>query len=87
MEELAVEDLVDGFMEAEMMIKIIRMRQEVLVRTKGEIIPTISMIKIIEIREEKEEGKDLEEEASMGSFFTIEKKGIENLSFPSAKEG
>ena len=30
---------------------------------------------------------DLEEEASVGNVFTMEKKGIENLSVPSAKEG
>lgn len=49
-------------------------------------IPIISMIKIIEIREEEAEEKDLEEEASIGIFFSKEKKGIKNLSVPSAKE-
>ena len=42
-----------------------------------------SMIRIIEIREEEVEHKDLEEEASMGNFFIMEKKGIEHLNVPS----
>lgn len=51
--------------------------------------PIISMIIIIEIKEkeEEEEGKDLEEEVSMENVFTVEKKGIENLSVPNVKEG
>ena len=64
-EEVAVEDLEDNLMEAEMMTKITRMRLEVVARTRGEITQIISMIKIIGIREEEEEGKELEEEASM----------------------
>ena len=47
----------------------------------------ISMIKTIEIREEEVENKDLEEEASVGNIFTTEKKGIDNLDVPCAKEG
>ena len=69
------------------MISRIRMRLEVVVRIRGEKIPIISMIKTIEIREEEVEKKDLEEEAFMGNVFTVEKKGIENLNVPSAKEG
>ena len=42
------------------------------------------MIKIIEIREEEEEGKELEEEASVEIISTATKKGIELLS---AKRG
>ena len=57
-----MEDLVDGLMEAEMMIKITRMRLEVVARTRREITQIIFMIKLIEIREEEEEGKDLGEE-------------------------
>ena len=45
------------------------------------------MIRTIEIREKEAEEKDLEEEASMGKFFTVEKKGIKHLNFPSTKEG
>ena len=44
------------------------------------------MIKIIEIKEEEVEDKDLEEEAFVGNVFTA-KKGIQNLNVPSAKEG
>ena len=45
------------------------------------------MIRKIKIREEEDEDKDLKEEASMGNVFTMEKKGIEHLNVPSAKEG
>ena len=45
------------------------------------------MIKIIEIREEEEEGKELEEEASGEIFSTAMKKGIKHLNVLSAKEG
>ena len=45
------------------------------------------MIKIIEIREEEEEGKELEQEASMEIVFTAMKKGIKHLNVLSAKEG
>ena len=62
-EEVVVEDLVDGLMEAKMMIKRTRMRLEVVAKTRGKITQIISVIKIIEIREEEEEGKELEEEA------------------------
>ena len=74
-------------MEAKMIIRRTRMRLEVALRTRGEIISLIFMIKIIEIREEEVEDKDLKEEASMGNVFTAEKKGIEHLNVPSAKEG
>ena len=63
------------------------MRLEVVVRTRGETISIISMIRTMEIREEEEEDKDLEEEASMGNVSTMKKKGIEHLNVPSAKEG
>ena len=45
------------------------------------------MIKTIEIREEEAEDKDLEEEAFVGNVFIAEKKGIECLNIPNAKEG
>ena len=45
------------------------------------------MIRTKEIWEEEVEDKDLEEETSVGNFFTTKKKGIENLNVPSAKEG
>ena len=70
-----------------MMIKRKRMRLEVVLKTRGETISIISMIRTIEIREEEIEDKDLKEETSMGNVFTMEKKGIENLNVPSAKEG
>ena len=44
-EEVTVEDLVDGLMEAEMMIRITRMRMEIIVRTRGKTIQIIPMIK------------------------------------------
>ena len=44
------------------------------------------MIKIIEIREEEEKGKELEEEAFMEIVSTAMKKGIEHLNILSAKE-
>ena len=70
-----------------MMIRRTRMRLEGVVKTIGETIPIISMIRTIEIREEEVEDKDLEEATSVGNVFTIDKKGIENLNFPSTKEG
>ena len=82
-----MEDLVDDHTMVIMMIKIIRMRLEVEARTRGETISIISIIRIIEIREEEVEDKDLEEVASVGNVFTIEKKGIEHFNVPSAKEG
>ena len=45
------------------------------------------MIRIIEIREEEEEDKDLEEEASMEKNFSITKKGIDHLNVLNAKKG
>ena len=44
------------------------------------------MTTIIEIKEEEEEGKDLEEEVFMENYSTLEKKGIYHLNFPSAKD-
>ena len=82
-----MEDLADSLMEAEMMIKRKRMRLEVVARTRGEITRIISMIRIIEIKEEEEEGKELEEEASMKIVSTTMKKGIKHLNVLSAKEG
>ena len=70
-----------------MMIKRTRMRLEVVVRTRGEIIPIVSMIRTIEIIEEEVEDKDLDEDDSTGNFFTTKKKGIEHLNVPSTKEG
>ena len=63
-----------------------RMRSGVAIRTRGEIIPIIFMIKIIEIREKEVEDKYLEEEAFVENSFTEKKKGIEHLNIPSAKE-
>ena len=51
-----------------MIIKRTRMRLEVVARTRGEITQIISMIRIIKIREEEEEGKEMEEEASRKLF-------------------
>ena len=76
-----MEDLVDNIMEEKMMIKKTRMRLEVVAKTKGEITQIISMIKIIEIREEEEE------EASVEIVSTTMKKGTEHLNFLTAKEG
>ena len=82
------EDLGDGLMEAEMMIKRTRMRLEVVARTRGEIAQIIFMIRIIEIREEEEEeeGKELEEEASMETISTTMKKGIKHFNVLNTKE-
>ena len=82
-----MEDLEDDLMEAEMMNKRIRMRLEVVARTRGEITQIVSMIRIIEIKEEEEEGKELEEEASVEIVSIAMKKGIEHLNVLSAKEG
>ena len=82
-----MEDLVDNLMEAEMMIKRTRMWLEVVARTRGKISPISSIIRTIEIREEEEEGKELEEEASVEIISTATKKGIEHLNVLSAKEG
>ena len=70
-----------------MMTRRTRMRLEVEARTRGEITQIVSMIRIIEIREEEEEGKELEEEASVEIVSTAMKKGIEHLNVLSAKEG
>ena len=82
-----MEDLADDLMEVVMMIKRTRMWLEVVIKTKGEKILIVSMIRTIEIREEEAEDKDLEEEAFVGNIFTMEKKGIGNLNVPSTKEG
>ena len=42
--------------------------------------------KIKEIREEEEQGKDLEDEVPIENVFTMKKKGIKHLSIPNAKE-
>ena len=77
----------DDLMVVIMMIKRIRMRIQVAIRTRGEIISIISMIITIEIREEETEDKDLQDEASVVNVFTMKKKGIENLNVPNAKKG
>ena len=69
-----------------MMTRRTRMRLEVVVKTKREIIPIIYMIITIEIREEEAGDKDLGEEAFVGNVFTEEKKDIENLNVHNAKE-
>ena len=43
-EEVTMEDLADDLMEVVMMIRRTRVRLEVAVRTRGEIIPIISMM-------------------------------------------
>ena len=82
-----MEDLADNLMDVKMMIRRTRMRLEVVARTRGEITQIISMIKTIEIREEEEEGKELEEEASVEIISTTMKKGIKHLNVRNAKEG
>ena len=80
-EEVEVEDLVDSLMEVKMMIRKTRMKLVVVaVRTREEIIPITTI-------EEEEEGKDLEEEASVENVSIVEKKGIGHMSARSAKEG
>ena len=69
-----------------MMIIRTRMRSRAVVTTRGEIIPIIFVIKIIEIIEKEVEDKYLEEEASMENAFTKKKKGIEHLNISNAKE-
>ena len=86
-EEIVVEDQVDDHMVVVMMIKRTRMRLEVAVRTRGETISIVTMIRTIDIREEEVEDKDLEDEASVGNVFTAENKSIENSNVPSTKEG
>ena len=44
MEEIVVEDLADGLMEAEMMIRRTRIRLEVVPKTRGEITQIVFMI-------------------------------------------
>lgn len=44
------------------------------------------MIKTIEIRQEEEERKDMEEEVFVVNLFTAKKKGINHLNVPNAKE-
>ena len=70
-----------------MMIRRTSMRLEVVVRTRGETIRIIPMIRTIEIREEEEEGKELEEEAFVENISIVMKKGINHLNFLSSKEG
>ena len=82
-----MEDLEDDLMEAKMITRRTRMRLEVVAKTRGEINQIISIIRTIEIREEEEEGKELEEEASVEIVSTAMKKGIEHLNVLSAKEG
>ena len=82
-EEVMVESLEDGLMEAKMMIKRQRMRLVVAVKTRGEIIPII----IKEIKEEEEEVKEIEEEVSMVNVSTTMKKDINHLNILNAKEG
>ena len=81
-----MDDLVDSLVEAKMMIRRTRMRLEVVVKTRGETIQIILMIRRIEIREEEEEDKELEEEASVEIVSTTMKKGIEHLNVLSTKE-
>ena len=82
-----MENLADDLMEVKIMIRGTRMRLEVVTRMRVEITQIISIIKTIEIRDEEEEGKELEEEAFMEIVSTATKKGIEHLNVLSAKEG
>ena len=86
MEEVVLEDLADDLMEVEMMIRRTRMRIEVVAKTRGEITQIVSIIRTIEIREEEEEGKELEEETSIENV-SIAMKDIDYLNILSAKEG
>ena len=70
-----------------MMTRRTRMRLEVVARTRGEITQIVSMIRIIEIKEEEQEGKELGEEASVEIVFIAMKKGIKHLNVLNAKEG
>ena len=79
-----MEDLADNLMEEKMMTRRTRMRLEVAIRTRGEIIQIVPMIKTIE---EEEEGKELEEEASVEIVSTTMKKDIEHLNILSVVEG
>ena len=54
----------------------------VAIKTKGEIIS----IRTIEIKEEEEEGKELEEEAIVETISTAMKKGIGHLNVLSGKK-
>ena len=45
------------------------------------------MIKTIEIKEEEEEDKELEEKTSVENVFILEKWGTKHFNVPSAKEG
>ena len=81
-----MKDLVNGLIEATMMIKRKRMRLEVVARTRGEITQIISMSRTIE-EEEEEEGKELEEEAFVENVSTTVKKGIAHLNVLNTKEG
>ena len=51
-----------------------KMKMWVLAGTRGMRVSTAPMIKTLEIKEEEVEDKDLEEEASVENFFTMEKK-------------
>ena len=62
---------------------ITRIVEEVVV----EITQIVSMIRIIEIREEEGKGNELEEEALVEIVSTVMKKGIEHLNVYSTKEG
>ena len=77
-----MENLVDGLMEVEMMIRRKRMRLEVVARTRGEVAQIISMIRIIEIKEEEEEGNEMEEEASMENVSTANEERHQSFECP-----
>ena len=82
-----MEDLEDDLIEAKMMIRRTRMRLEVAIRTRGEKIQIIFMMRTIEIREEEEEGKELEEEASMENVSIATRKGVNHLNILRTKKG
>ena len=86
MEGVMVEYLENSLVEAKMMITRTRMRSKRIVRTKGETIQIVHMIRIIEIKEEEGEGEEMEDEAFMENVSTTMKKGINNLNVLNAKE-
>lgn len=66
-----MEYLVDDLMEAKKMVTRTRMRLVVETKSRGKITLIVSMIRTIEIREEEEEGNELEEDVFVEIFFTV----------------
>ena len=72
-----MEDLVENLIKVVMIVRRIRMRLEVVVRTRRETIQIVF----------DKEGKELEEDALAENISTAMKKGIDYLNVLSAKEG